>query len=118
MPTTFYDREQAFEAKFAHDEEFRFLAIARRDKLFARWAATTLRLAGEEGDALVETVLAIPNGPGHDQALLRHIAGLLSARAGETSKEDISAALERCTQQARQQLIQTSPALRTSSANS
>jgi hypothetical protein len=36
--TTFEDRERAFEAKFAHDEEFRFLVTARRDKLFAQWA--------------------------------------------------------------------------------
>ena len=33
--TTFQEREQAFEAKFAHDEEFRFLVTARRVKLFA-----------------------------------------------------------------------------------
>jgi hypothetical protein len=108
MPTTFYDREQAFEAKFAHDEEFRFLALARRDKLFAQWAATTLRLSGEEGDALAKAVLVIPNGPRHDQALLQHIAGLVSARGG-ASEESISVALDRCAQQARQQLIATLP---------
>ena len=66
MPTTFLDREQAFEAKFAHDEELRFLALARRDKLFGRWAATTLKSSKEEGDALVKTVLTIADGPGHD----------------------------------------------------
>jgi hypothetical protein len=109
MPTTFHDREQAFEAKFAHDEEFRFLAIARRDRLFAQWVAATLRLSGEEGDALTKAVLAIPNGPGHDQAVLQYVASLLSGRAGGMSDRDISAALERCAQQARQQLIETPP---------
>ena len=43
---TFEDRERAFEAKFAHDEEFRFLVTARRDKLFAQWAAARCRLSG------------------------------------------------------------------------
>ena len=36
--TTFDKREEAFEAKFAHDEELRFLAIARRNKLLGAWA--------------------------------------------------------------------------------
>ena len=80
MPTTFLDRERAFEAKFAHDEELRFLALARRDKLFGRWAATTLKSSKEEGDALVKTVLTIADGPGHDLALLGYIADRLSAR--------------------------------------
>jgi len=35
MRTSFQDREQAFEANYAHDEEFRFRVTARRDKLFA-----------------------------------------------------------------------------------
>ena len=37
--TTFDKREEGFEAKFAHDEELRFLALARRNKLLAAWAA-------------------------------------------------------------------------------
>ncbi len=109
MPPTFHDREQAFEAKFAHDEEFRFIATAHRDKLFARWAAATMGLSGEGGEALVAAVLAIPDGPGHDQALLQHIAGLLSTRDGGARDGDLSAALDRCAQQARQQLIETPP---------
>src|ERR1700733_12890255 len=47
MPVTFYDREQAFEARFARDEEFRFLVHARRDKLFSRWAAAMLNMPAE-----------------------------------------------------------------------
>ena len=37
MPAIFHEREHAFEAKFARDQEFRFRVTARRDKLFARW---------------------------------------------------------------------------------
>ena len=109
MPMTFSDREQAFEAKFAREEEFRFLATARRDKLFARWAATEAGLSGEEGEALVKAVLAIPNGPAHDQALLRHVAGFFTARGGGAAGHDLSAVLNRCMQQTRQQLIATPP---------
>ena len=46
--TTFDDRESAFENKFAHDEEMKFKAEARRNKLLGLWAAALL---GKEGDA-------------------------------------------------------------------
>lgn len=112
MPTTLHDREQAFETKFAHDEEFRFLAVARRDKLFARWAANKLLLSDAAADALVKEVLAVPNGPRHDQALLRYVAGFLSARDAGASEEALSAALAECMQQALRQLTETPPGQR------
>jgi hypothetical protein len=105
MPVTFHDREQAFEAKFAHDEEFRFLVLARRDKLFARWAAATLKLSGEAAEALVKTVLAVPDGRGHDQAVIEQVAGLLSAH-GLGRGTDLPAVLERCMQDAHTQMIE------------
>jgi hypothetical protein len=113
MPTTFQDREQAFEAKFAHDEEIRFLANARQEKLFARWAANKVRLADEATEALVKDILAIPNGPGHAEALLRHIAGFLSARGARVSEADLATALADCMQQALRQLTETPPIIPT-----
>ena len=109
MPLTFRDREQAFEAKFAHDEEFRFLACARRDKMFARWAANKLRLSNEAAEALVKEVLAIRNVPGHDQVVLRRIADFLSGREAAVSERDLSAVLEECGQQAVRQLAERPP---------
>ena len=49
--TTFHDREQAFEAKFAHDAEMQFRAAARRDKLLGLWAAGILGKSGDEAQA-------------------------------------------------------------------
>ena len=109
MPTTFQDREQAFEAKFAHDEAFRFVAVARRDKLFARWAANKVRLAHEATEAVVKDVLAIPDGTGHDEALRRHIETFLSARGAVVSESDLAAALADCMRQALRQLTETPP---------
>jgi len=37
--TTFDKREDAFEKQFAHDEELKFKATARRNKLLGLWAA-------------------------------------------------------------------------------
>ena len=48
--TTFDKREEGFEKKFAHDEELRFKANARRNKLLGLWAAEklgTYRRCGE-----------------------------------------------------------------------
>ena len=45
--TTFDKREQGFEAKFAHDEEFMFKATARSNKLLGLWAAGQLGLSGD-----------------------------------------------------------------------
>ncbi len=45
--TTFDKREQGFEAKFIHDEELRFKAMARCNKLLGNWAAAQLGLKGD-----------------------------------------------------------------------
>lgn len=54
--TVFEDRERAFEQVFAHDEEARFRALARRNKLIGQWAATQLGLTGEKADAYVKDI--------------------------------------------------------------
>jgi len=55
--TTFDDRESAFENKFAHDEELRFKALSRRDRLVGLWAAGKLGKSGEDADAYARAVV-------------------------------------------------------------
>jgi hypothetical protein len=55
--TTFDERERAFENKFAHDEEMKFRAIARRNKMAGLWAADLLGKSGEEADAYAMEVV-------------------------------------------------------------
>jgi len=55
--TTFDKREEGFEKKFAHDEELRFKANARRNKLLGLWAAEKLGLIGAEADAYAKEVV-------------------------------------------------------------
>lgn len=50
------ERENAFEAKYAHDQELQFKLIAKRNKLLALWAAALL---GKEGDAVDAYVLEV-----------------------------------------------------------
>jgi len=55
--TTFDDREKGFERKFAHDEELKFRATARRNKLLGLWAAEKLGLAGDEAQAYAREIV-------------------------------------------------------------
>jgi hypothetical protein len=54
--TTFDERERSYEKKFAMDQELRFKAEARRNRLLGEWAASKLGLAGEEITAYVKAV--------------------------------------------------------------
>jgi hypothetical protein len=65
--TTFDKREEGFEKKFAHDEELRFKATARRNKHLGLWAAQKLGLAGAEAEAYAKAVvIADFDTPGED----------------------------------------------------
>lgn len=103
--TTFHEREQAFEAKYAHDEEFRFLVTARRDKLAARWIADRLHLDQDVGAALTASALAVRDGAGHDGRVLDHLMDVVQRSGGGVSTKEIEAALETCAAQAKQQLL-------------
>lgn len=73
--TTFDDRENAFENKFAHDEEMKFKAEARRNKLLGIWAAELLGKTGADADAYAkEVVLSDFEEAGHED-VVRKVAG-------------------------------------------
>ena len=105
--TTWQERERAFEAKFAHDEEFRFLVTARRDKLFAGWAAERFRLSDPAATDLTASVLAVRDGAGHDERLLQHMRDALTGRGHQVRPGELVAALEACVAQAREQMLQS-----------
>ena len=67
--TTFDKREEAFEQQFAHDEELKFKATARRNKLLGLWAAEKLGLSGAEADSYaLSVVMADLEAVEHDVA--------------------------------------------------
>ena len=55
--TTFDKREEAFEQQFAHDEELKFKATARRNKMLGLWAAGKLGLTGAEADSYALSIV-------------------------------------------------------------
>jgi len=66
--TTFDKREEGFEKQFVHDEELKFKAIARRNRMLGLWAAQKLGLSGAQAEAYAkEVVMADFEEPGdHD----------------------------------------------------
>jgi hypothetical protein len=55
--TTFDKREEGFEKKFAIDEELKFKAEARRNKLLGLWAAERMGLSGDAANAYAKDVI-------------------------------------------------------------
>ena len=100
--TTFDKREQGFEAKFAHDEELMFRAMARSNKLLGNWAASRLGLTGEAA-ASYATALVTANLESQTlDGTLRKVAGDL-AEKGVTS-EEVAQKLQEYLHQAVQQI--------------
>jgi len=67
------DREEGFERKFAHDEELRFKAMARRNKLLGLWAAEKLGKAGADADEYAREVVASDFEEAGDHDVFRKI---------------------------------------------
>jgi hypothetical protein len=84
--TTFDKREEGFESKFAHDEELRFKALARRNKLLGLWAAGLLGKSGPDADAYAKEVVVADFEESGDDDVLRKVAKDL-AEKGVTEQQ-------------------------------
>src|SRR5664279_2562608 len=78
--TTFDKREEGFEKKFAHDEELRFKAMARRNKLLGLWAAGILGKSGPEAEAYAKEVVLADFEEAGDTDVLRKVVKDLQAK--------------------------------------
>jgi hypothetical protein len=87
--TTFDKREEGFEKKFAHDEELRFKAGARRNKLLGLWAAEKLGLSGAEAEAYAKTVVAADFEEAGDDDVFRKVRKDFDAKGVDQSDHQI-----------------------------
>lgn len=71
--TTFDDREDKFEKKFAHDAELRFKAEARRNKLLGLWAAELLGKTGDDAQAYAKEVIKADFEEAGDEDVFRKV---------------------------------------------
>jgi hypothetical protein len=83
MMTTFDKREEGFEKKFAHDEELKFKATARRNRLLGLWAAAVLGKTGADADAYSKEVVAADFEEAGDDDVVRKVAKDLAGKASE-----------------------------------
>ncbi|MBB4096783.1 DUF1476 domain-containing protein [Sphingomonas kyeonggiensis] len=103
--TTFDDRERAFEAKFARDEDMAFRVTARRNKLVGQWAAAQMKLTPEETDAYAKAVVQADFEEAGDEDVIRKLLGDLLAAGVETDDATVRRALEEQSVEARRQLM-------------
>ena len=80
--STFDKREEGFEKKFALDEETKFKAEARRNKLLGLWAAEKLGKAGDEAAAYAKEVVAADFEEAGDTDVLRKVVEQIAAERG------------------------------------
>ena len=88
--TSFDKREEAFEQQFAHDEELRFKATARRNKLLGLWAAEKLGLSGAEAESYAKSVVMADFEEVGDHDVLRKIRKDFDAKGVAQSDHQIS----------------------------
>jgi hypothetical protein len=87
--TTFDKREEGFEKQFAHDEELRFKATARRNKLLGKWAAEKQGLSGAEAEAYAKDVVMADFEESGEEDVFRKIRADFDAKGVKLSDEDI-----------------------------
>ncbi len=87
---TFEDREKGFEKKFAHDQDLRFKAESRRNKMLGEWAAGLMGMSGTDVDDYVKAVRKADLAEKGDGDVLRKLSGDLAAKGVKMTDADIS----------------------------
>ena len=82
--TSFEDREKGFERKFAHDEELKFRATARRNRLLGLWAAGKMGISGDAAQAYAREVIKADLAEPGEEDLFRKLRGDFDAKGIES----------------------------------
>jgi hypothetical protein len=88
------DRQEGFEKKFAMDEETKFRAMARRNKLLGLWAAEQLGKSGADADAYAKEVVHSDFEEAGDNDVFRKVRADFDAAGIAQSDTQIRAAME------------------------
>jgi hypothetical protein len=98
--TTFDKREEGFEKKFALDEEQKFKAEARRNRLLGLWVAEKLGLSGEAANTYAKDVIAAEFQEAGDANVVGKVMGDLKAKGITITERELQAKMEQLTAQA------------------
>ena len=102
--TTFDDREKAFEAKYALDQEQEFKAIARRNRMLGLWAAEKMGLSSESADQYAAAVVRADFEQPGDEDVFRKVAGDFNASGLSGSEGEIRSKIDELASIAREQI--------------
>ncbi len=102
--TTFDNREQAFENKFAHEQKLDFAVEARLSKLYGLWAAEKLGLDGADAETYAGDVVAANLEEPGFLDILRKVRADFDAKGVEISNHMMEVELEKCLVEARKQI--------------
>ncbi len=86
---SFDDRKKAFETKFAHDEELRFKANARRARLLGLWAAEKMGIVGEDAQTYARSVVKSDFQEAGDEDVFRKLRKDFDEKCIDESDEEI-----------------------------
>jgi hypothetical protein len=106
--TQFDDRERAFEAKFARDEEMQFRIAARRNRLLGEWAARQMGLSQAETESYTKDVIRSDFEEAGEHDVIRKVLGDLTAAGVDCEEEEVRQALRNKEIEARRQIIEAS----------
>jgi hypothetical protein len=101
--TTFDKREEAFERQFVRDEELKFKAGARRNRLLGLWVAERLGITGAQAEAYAGQ-LVVAEVDGGEAGVIGKVRADLERKGVASSAEEISAKMEELTQLAMAQV--------------
>ncbi len=104
--TQFDDRKKAFESKFAHDEEMKFKANARRNKMLGLWAADLMGISGDEAQAYALEVIKADFEEVGDEDVYRKVKGDLDSKGLDISEHRVRKAMAEFLEQAKRQLME------------
>ena len=102
----FDDRERAFEAKFARDEEMQFRITARRNRLLGEWAARQMGLSDVEMESYSKDVIRSDFEEAGEHDVIRKVLGDLTAAGVDCDEDKIREALRNKEVEARRQIIE------------
>ena len=85
----FEEREKGFERKFAHDEELKFRATARRNRLLGLWAAEQMGLTGDDALAYAREVVKADLAEPGEEDVFRKIRADFDAKGVGQSDHQI-----------------------------
>ena len=106
MSNGFDERKTAAEAKFKHDEEFKFKVMARRNKLLGLWAADLMSITGADAEAYAKQVVVSDFDEPGDEDVLRKVLGDLQAKGRAEDNADVRRQMDRLLEEAKQQLTE------------